>query len=70
MQQHRHVVDIAVDAFGDARVLNFQSEITPVFGQNPVNLADGSGGNRLEIKMLEPALPAFAVFPAHHAANL
>ncbi len=69
-QQAGQVVDVAVDAAGDAGVLDLERQLAAVPRDGPVHLPDGGGRDRLEVELAKALLPALAVGAAQHAPHL
>jgi len=69
-QQRRHVVDVRVDAAGDAGVLDLEREPAPVRGDRRVHLPDRGCRQRLPVEGREARLPAAPVRAAERAAHL
>ena len=69
-QQCSDIVDIGIDAFAHARVLNLDRQFAPVGQRGAVYLSDRCGGDRSGVEAREAATPVGSPFAVEDAAQL
>ena len=69
-QQGGDVIDVAVDAVPDARILDLDGQIVAGQRQGAVHLSDRGGGDGVEVELLELRLPAPAPAPVQGGLQL
>src|SRR6056297_1126304 len=69
-QQHRQIVDVAVDAGAHARILHLYRHLVTVTRLRAMHLTDGGGRERADIETIETPAPSLAPFLVEHGSQL